>query len=88
MARWPEPSHLRLQEAPQGPLLLDAFAAHVNGHAERQDDDDEQAPDDASCYQRRPAEGERGDINVAEALANVGDASETAAPPTCCYTDF
>lgn len=42
MLLWrPPPSHLCLQEAPQGPLLLDAFAANINGHAERQDDDDE-----------------------------------------------
>lgn len=88
MATWAEPSHLRLQEPPQGPLLLDAFAAHVNGHAERQDDDNEQAPDDASCYQRCPAEEERNDINVAGTLGEIGDASETADPPTCCYAEF
>lgn len=92
MDPWPRdrnlPPHLRLQEPPQGPLLLDAFAAHVNGHAERQDDDDEEAPDDASCYQRCPAEEQRNDINVAETLGKIGDASETADPPTRCYADF
>lgn len=35
-----ENAHLRLQEAPQGPLLLDALAADRDGHAERQNDDD------------------------------------------------
>lgn len=38
---WPLSSHLCLEESPQGPFLLDAFAADVHGHAERQDDDDE-----------------------------------------------
>lgn len=56
----PRASHLRLQEAPQGPLLLDAFASDRNGHAERQDDDDEHAADNAGRYQWCPVETERG----------------------------
>lgn len=84
IATWPEPSHLGLQEPPQGPLLLDAFAAHVNGHTERQDDNDEQAPNDASCYQRCPAEEERKNISITETLGKISDASETADPPNCC----
>lgn len=88
IAAWSAPSHLCLQEPPHGPLLLDAFAARVNGHAERQDDDDEQAPDNASCYQRCPAEPEekRNNINIGTTLRKLNGASETADPPTCCYT--
>lgn len=84
IATWTDPSHLGLQEPPQGPLLFDAFAAHVNGHTERQDDNDEEAPNDASCYQRCPAEEERNNINIAETLGKISDASETAGPPNCC----
>ena len=75
----PPASYLGLQEAPQGSLLLDALASHVNGHAERQDDDDEQTADDASCYQGRP--GEKGVmLNNQEKKCHLQDENEKNPP--------